>query len=296
MIVLSEASSRLEPSASARDIQIMTDTAHLMGCRVYSIPQDFDLCETAENALAHIPDQARETAALWIGYIPTPERYGAIYEAALAKNIRFLNSPDEHLRAQEFDRAYPFLAELTPKSVVVTEIGQCKNLGDSLGFPVFVKGTVQSRKLRGWRACVAETMEELVALVTALFELEARTRGRVIVRELARLRHARVSAQGFPFGREFRVFILRGEIVGDGYYWEGDDPLRTLTVSERRIVLDLATVAAARLAVPYVAVDVGQREDGRWIVIETGDAQFSGISQISPIQLWSNLRRIGELS
>lgn len=294
MIVLSEASSRIEPSASARDIRIMTDTAQVMGCRD-AIPQDFELCETAENALAHIPAPERETPTVWIGYIPTPERYAAIYTAARAKNLRLVNSPEEHLRAQEFDRAYPLLGDLTPKSVVLTSPDDCAAVTRELNFPVFVKGTVQSRKLRGWKACVAENEAELAALAKVLLvDLDERTRGRVIARELARLRHARVSAQGFPFGREFRVFILKGEIVGLGYYWEGDDPLMTPSDGERGIVADLATRAAARLGVPYVAVDVGQRENGRWIIIETGDGQFSGICRISPIQLWSNLRRVGE--
>lgn len=295
MIVLSEASSRLEPSASARDIRIMTDTAQVMGCRVYAIPQDFELCETAENALAHIPAPEHETPTVWIGYIPTPERYAAVYTAARAKNLRLVNSPEEHLRAQEFDRAYPLLGDLTPKSIIVMSPDECASAARELNFPVFVKGAVQSRKLRGWKACVAENEAELAALARVLlFELDERTRGRVIVRELARLRHARVSPQGFPFGREYRVFILKGEIVGLGYYWEGDDPLMTLSDGERRIVSELALEAAARLGVPYVAVDIGQCEDGRWIVIETGDAQFSGISRISPIQLWSNLQQVGE--
>jgi hypothetical protein len=295
MIVLSEASSRLEPSASARDIRIMTDTAQVMGCRIYAIPQDFELCETAENALAHIPAPEHETPTVWIGYIPTPERYAAVHAAARAKNLRLVNSPEEHLRAQEFDRAYPLLGDLTPKSIIVTSPDECAAAGRKLNFPVFVKGAVQSRKLRGWKACVAENEAELAGLARVLlFELDERTRGRVIVRELARLRHARVSAQGFPFGREYRVFILKGEIVGLGYYWEGDDPLMTLSDGERRIVSELALEAAARLGVPYVAVDIGQCEDGRWIVIETGDAQFSGISRISPIQLWSNLQQVGE--
>ncbi len=295
MIVLSEASSRLEPSASARDIRIMADTAQVMGCRVYAIPQDFEVCETAETALAHIPAPERETPTVWIGYIPTPERYAAVYTAARAKNLRLVNSPEEHLRAQEFDRAYPLLGDLTPKSVVLTSPDDFATVTRELNFPVFVKGTVQSRKLRGWKACVAENEAELVALAKVLLvDLDERTRGRVIARELALLRHARVSAQEFPFGREFRVFILKGEIVGLGYYWEGDDPLMTLSDGERGIVAELATRAAARLGVPYVAVDVGQCEDGRWIVIETGDGQFSGICRISPIQLWSNLRRVGE--
>jgi hypothetical protein len=107
---------------------------------------------------------------------------------------------------------------------------------------------------------------------------------------LVRLRHSRTSPEGFPFGREYRVFVYRETVLTWGYYWEGEDPLRTLSSAEEAEVLQLAREASRRVGVPYLAVDVGQCEDGRWLVIETGDAQFSGITQASPFALWNHLR------
>lgn len=150
---------------------------------------------------------------------------------------------------------------------------------------------MQSRKARGWKACVAETVEELRELATFLFDLEARTRGRVVVRELVRLRHTRTSAQGFLLGREYRVFLLNNRVLKCGYYWEGDDVLRTLSEEERLRVLDLAREASKRLEVPFVAVDIGQKDGGAWIVIECGDAQFAGASQIPLLKLWHKLHQ-----
>ena len=289
MIVFSEFSPQLRPSASTADLRKATEAAKLTGCQVYHIPQDFEQCETAENALTYVPVQERETPAVWIGYIPTPERYAAIYAAALEKRIRLLNSPDEHLNVQEFDRTYPLLDGLTPTSIIVTAVDQCADAVEQLGLPVFVKGAVQSRKSRGWKACVAETADELRLLCGHLLELDNRSRGRVVVRKLVKLRHSRISAERFPLGREFRVFLHRGEVVGWGYYWEGDDPLKALTPGEEQSVLTLATEAARRVGTPYIAVDVGQTEDGGWIVIETGDGQFSGVSQTPLLPLWSRL-------
>jgi hypothetical protein len=115
---------------------------------------------------------------------------------------------------------------LTPRSVVLTEVGQCEEAARALGLPVFVKGAVQSRKARGWRACVANTPEDLRQLTDSLLSLPERSRGRVVVRELARLRHHRTSGTGFPLGREYRVFLHDRQILGLGYYWEGEDDLR----------------------------------------------------------------------
>ncbi|MCC5630395.1 hypothetical protein LC613_21240 [Nostoc sphaeroides CHAB 2801] len=49
-----------------------------------------------------------------------------------------------------------------------------------LGFPVFVKGAVQSIKMQGWKSCVANNLEELVRLTEWLLKLKDRSRGRVI--------------------------------------------------------------------------------------------------------------------
>lgn len=292
MIVFSEDSPQVPPSASATDIHKMTEAAKLTGCQVYYIPQDFAECETAEYALSYVPVQAVETPAVWIGYIPAPERCSAVYAAALSRNILLLNSPEEYLDAQEFDRAYPRLEGLTPASIVVRSEDECDGAAALLGLPVFVKGAVQSRKSRGWRACVADTADQLRLLCCHLLALESRSRGRVVVRRLVRLRHSRSSAEGFPFGREYRVFIHRNDVLGWGYYWDGDDPLRPLDSEEERTVLTLASEAARRVGTPYVAIDVGQTEDGEWTVIETGDAQFSGVSQTPLLSLWSRLARI----
>lgn len=292
MIVFSEYSDRLPPSASVDDLRAGTEAARLAGCRIFHIPSDFSVCETAENALWHVPRQASPQLGFWIGYIPDVERYRAIYGAAAEKNIRLINTPDEHARAMEFDGAYERLRELTPKSVIVESLDDCERAAETVGLPVFVKGVVQSRKSRGWKACVADDLEELKRLASYLFELEARTRGRVIVRELVRLRHTRTSGEDFPMGREYRVFVYRSEILGLGYYWEGEDELSHLSPDEEAEVRTLAVEAARRLEVPFLSVDIGQRDDGTWIVIEVGDGQFAGLSQVPRLELWN---RIGGL-
>lgn len=291
MIALSEDSPRLDPSPSAASLKTMTEAARIVGCRICYIPQE-EIVDSAVTALACVPKQSDPTPGVWIGYVPSKEWYAAVYAEALRKNIRLLNTPEEHLNVQEFDRAYARLRELTPESVIITQSQECARAVRQLGLPVFVKGAVQSRKARGWKACVAETQEELERLCVALLDLDTRSRGRVVVRRLVKLRHHRVSAQGFPFGREYRVFLYRGEVLGLGYYWEGDDPLKPLSPEDQRRVLALAQEAARRVDSPFLAVDIGQTEAGNWIVIETGDAQFSGVSQAPLLALWSAISRI----
>ncbi|QLE42764.1 hypothetical protein FD723_21545 [Nostoc sp. C052] len=207
MIVLSESTEQIEASASASENKLMTEAAQLLGCQVYHIPRDFERCSTAENALWHIPNYPTITAGIWIGYIPELEHYKAIYHAALNKGIKLLNTPLEHQTALEFDLFYPHLKGLTPDSLVITSTTECIEAGELLGFPLFVKGAVQSRKMQGWESCVANNHEELVKLTELLLKLKYGSRGRVIVRKLVKLRHKCLAPNGFPMGREFRCFI-----------------------------------------------------------------------------------------
>jgi hypothetical protein len=290
MIVLSESSEQLGSSASAQDIKRVTEAAKLLGCTVYNIPPDFERCGTAENALWHIPTQDKQRSGIWVGYIPEIERYEAIYHAALAKGIKLLNTPLEHQKSIEFDLFYPCLQELTPESIVMTSTDKCLEAGRLLGFPIFVKGAVQSRKRQGWKSCVANNEDELVKLTEWLLTLKYGSRGRAIARKLVKLRHQRLAPDGFPMGREFRCFLYNHQILEYGYYWPGQDDLSHLTKEEENLVLNLAIIASQRLGVPYVAFDIGQLESGEWIVIEVSDAQFAGLSHIPVLELWNKLK------
>jgi glutathione synthase/RimK-type ligase-like ATP-grasp enzyme len=289
-MLFADALESLPPSASKRDQQATITAAGLMGFTVYTIPPNFAESDGADNALWHLPEFDTPVSAFWAGYIPTLERYNDLYQAAKSRNIFLPNTPEEHQRIQEFDHGYAFLQGITPKTAFVRSESECAAAIEAVGLPVFVKGAVQSRKSRGWKACVAQTEAGLKALVRVLLELDGRSRGRVMVRELVELRHVRYAAGDFPVGREYRVFLWQNNIVGMGYYWDDNDELSPLTPTEEVLVRQLAQTASSRLQVPFVAVDIGQKTDGEWIVIETGDPQFSGLSQINVLSLWNNLK------
>ena len=296
MIVLSEASAQLPPSRNALDVSAATEAAKLVGCRVYYLQPSSDpglsLAANAARALAAVPMQPIESPAVWVGFIPSIEWYSAMYAEAERKRIRLLNTPDEHRTAMELDRAYSRIWDLTPESVALTDPRQAEDAVERLGLPLFVKGAVKSRKELGYRACVATSLDELRRLVKDVLTVDVRARGKAIVRKLVPIRHVHVSATGFPVGREFRVFRYREALLDHGYYWDTDEPQATLTGPEERAVLALASEAARRLAVPFVAIDIAQLVDHSWTVVEASDAQFAGPCQIPLLRLWNRIRAI----
>ncbi len=63
--------------------------------------------------------------------------------------------------------------------------------------------------------------------------------------------------------------------------------LRTTVV---RYILNYINEALNSKDRPHVTIDIGQVESGEWTIIEVGDGQFAGHSQIPLLELWNKLR------
>lgn len=265
-----------------------TKAALEAGFEVAFIPLGRVLQE-GEDPVEALPHKERPTDALWIGHIPSRERYEAVFRGALTKNVRLINDPDTHLRITEFDRWYPRLEGLTPKSCVVRSVDEVDAAIAQLGLPAFIKGAVLSKKGFGWNAVVAQTAEDARKKVDNLLKMKTFSRGMAALRTLVPLRKVEHSVEGFPLSREYRLFVLRGSVVGSGYYWMFGDPFGPPGQDEWARINQLALEAAARLEAPWISVDLAQTETGEWLIIEVGDPQFSGVSQMSIGELWRNL-------
>jgi hypothetical protein len=292
VVVLSEDAFVDPNTINGRELRATVDAARMYGCRVYPIPLDFDVCETAENALAYLPEFNPPVPGLWAGYIPAVDRYRAIHDAATAKGVRLVNTPPQYQTAMEFDRFYPLLGGLTPESVVLSSSDELATVAERLGFPVFVKGAVKSNKDQGWAACVANDSAELAAIATSLLARERRSRGKIIARRLVTFRTIAVDRQSFPIGREYRVFVHRDQVLVYGFYWDEYRDSIPLTPADDAAIRALSIEAARRVGTPFIAADIGQLEDGRWIVIEVSDGQFAGLSHVTVMELWSKLAAI----
>lgn len=289
-ICLSEQSSRHPPSPSQLDTDAISDVLRLIGgCRVIDVPVDAPGAPSIEDALAYLSVQPEPTPAIYNGFIPSQERYEAVYAACARRNVWLLNTPEEFARCLSLVEAYPLLEGMTPKTVAITSPDELDGALDAVGLPAFLKGSVKSLKKQGIRSCKATTREEARRIAADLFDHAYFTRGTVLVREWVALRHNRKTPRGLPMGREFRLFVYRGEVLGYGYYWEVGDPLDTLTPNEEVEVFALARRAAAALDVPYLVLDVGYTEDGSFIVVEPGDAQFAGLSCVDPLAVFTRL-------
>jgi len=265
------------------------EAARELGCRIVELPRHFDDVQ-ARALLDAIDAEPVPTWGFWLGYIVPLDVYRAVDEALQAKNIFLVNDTERHQVVFELDGALPYLRELTPRTLMARHVDDAARAAADIGYPVFLKGALQSRKDMGWKACVADNEDELRHIVQQLEKRKDKHRGRVAVREVAPIIRRDVGASNFPVSREFRVFLFDGEVMGFGYYWPYIiDGLYELTDAQQQDMLDVARDAVRRLPTPWVSLDMGQLEDGRWIVIEPGDPQFSGLSFIETKPTWRNL-------
>lgn len=274
-------------SINAQETKRIIETARLFGSRVHRIPQHID---DYDSIFAYVPTYDEPILGIWVGVIPTVEHYQAVFHSALKKNIQLVNTPQQHQFAMEFDHFYPHLEDLTPKSIIIESLSDIPTTSSKIDFPVFVKGSVKSNKDGGWSAVVANDIDELTILAEKIFSNIHRSRGKVIIRELIDLKTVATDPNGFPIGREYRAFVYKGVVLSYGFYWDEYDDPEKLSGADKQAFKNLLQETAKRVDVPFLSIDIGQRANGAWIIIEIGDGQFSGLSQVSVLELWSKLK------
>jgi hypothetical protein len=131
-----------------------------------------------------------------------------------------IHTPEQHAVATEFDKFYPLISDLTPKSITIESVNHLEQAMKELKFPVFVKGVAKSNKDKGWKAVTANNLGELRPIVQETFDNTFRTRGKVIIRELVKLKTVATDPNGFPIGREYRAFVYQQDILEVGFYWD----------------------------------------------------------------------------
>ena len=272
-------------------MRLFTESARLAGHTVYHIPIDWDEV-SPDDALCYLPDQ--DAVGIISAYISETGYYEALEQALKRKGIHLLNTHTDSDRAMEFDQFYPLISDLTPKSVIVDSEDDIAVAIDSIGWPMFIKGGIKSNKEGGWDACVIHDEETLRNSYQYFKRRPITARGKLIARELAPLRRTGSIIGGFPESREYRTFLVRGTLIGMGYYWSNRDCFGELDRDEQRKVRLLAEEVAARIKTPLMAVDIGQLESGDWIVIETGDLQFSGVTQMNHLVFWNTIQAMIE--
>lgn len=141
-----------------------------------------------------------------------------------------------------------------------------------------MKDYVKSRKHEWREACFIPSAADRAAverIVGRFLELQGDDLNEGLVfREFVRFQPlAEHSKSGMPLTKEFRLFFLEGEPIFSAAYWEEGD------YREAAPPKNLFADVAKRVESNFFTIDVAQKTDGEWLIVELGDAQVAGLPE-----------------
>jgi hypothetical protein len=248
----------------------------------------FSFEDLAENkisdALRRIkPLEVAETA-IYRGWMLKPQQYETLYNELRGRNLILINSPEEYRHCHYFPESYELIKNHTPRSIFLPfdEKFSFENLHERLAVfgdkPLVLKDYVKSRKHEWNEACFissAANIEAVEGTVARFLELQGEDLNEGLVfREFVEFAPlAAHTKSGMPLTKEFRLFFLTGELVFASEYWEEGD------YKEAILPVDLFTNVAARVESNFFTMDIAQKTDGNWLIVELGDAQVAGLPE-----------------
>lgn len=160
--------------------------------------------------------------------------------------------------------------------------------------PLIVKGETNSKKDRWSTHMFAKDKQAAVKVYQNLQEDSYIAQQEIYLREYVPLMKLAEGLHGQPITVEFRFFVAYGEVLSGGFYWSnhvGD--LETIP-SPSMVPQEFLKRAIDKVKnqVNFFAIDIAQRANGDWIVVEVNDGQQSGLSENNPDILYKNLKHL----
>lgn len=116
----------------------------------------------------------------------------------------------------------------------------------------------------------------------------------IYIRQYEPLRTFMEGLNGLPVTNEFRIFVAYGQILTGAYYWSNyvDDLPEVPQFSQVPTDFVQSVIDKIGNRINFYALDVAQKVDGSWMVVEINDGQMSGLSENNPTVLYANLASV----
>lgn len=242
-----------------------------------------DLTENKiSTAFKRIKISDKNELAIYRGWMLKPNHYEILYSELKSRNLNLINSPEEYRHCHYFPESYEIIKDCTPNSIFLPYDANFdfENLHKQLGIfgnkPLIIKDYVKSRKHEWNEACFISSASDRVNIekvVNRFLELQGEDLNKGLVfREFVEFSPlTNHSKSGMPLTKEFRLFFLEGELIYISEYWEEGD------YSGADLPKDLFINIAKSVKSNFFTMDVAQKTDGTWTIIELGDGQVAGL-------------------
>ncbi len=198
---------------------------------------------------------------------------------------KLINTWDQHKWIANFEY-YEYLKGFTPETWTEDTWRFCEYEG-----PFIVKGKTNSRKYQFNTHMFAKDKPAANKISSELRNDMFLGDQEVIYRKYVPLKVFEIGLGGLPFANEWRFFYYKEKLLSYGYYWSIAEDITSPKIDAEGLDLANNIAKIASTHVNFFVMDIAEKQDGGWILIELNDGQMSGLSENNPEELYSNLAR-----
>lgn len=248
------------------------------------IRDEFEICSN------HLPTVEFRTSinhgSLVVGRYSVLPYYQELEEELKLNKSVLINSYHQHKYIADFEY-YEDVKDFTPKTYF--------NWGDLPEGSYVLKGKTNSRKFLWNTHMFAKTRKDVPLVAKRLLDDQFIEPQGLIVREYVPLKQFDVGINDMPVTNEWRFFFLGTRCLTHGYYWSNfpevvDEQKAKCMGQMCDFAQDVANIVSKK--VNFFVLDIAEKVDGGYTLIEVNDGQMSGLSMCDPRNLYSVLSAV----
>jgi hypothetical protein len=244
----------------------------------------FRLCQTRAEVIRH---------SLVVGRYSVLPYYRELQQDLAYSNSRLINSYSEFQYCADMGNWYQTFgpADLTPQTWFTLD----SYLSSFWEGPVVLKGATNSRRDKWLTHMFANNKEEARDVYFRLMDDSLIGQQNIYIRRYEPLKKLIQGVNDMPIPNEWRIFVCYGQIVTSSYYWGTYiEDIRESGIEPEPPPAQFIKSAIARIGLSsnFYAMDVAQKANGEWTIIELNEGQMSGLNGVEPKEFYTNLKRI----
>lgn len=205
-------------------------------------------------------------------------QYKSFYTALLAQGYQLINGPTQYLNAHHFPNVYKLIEDNTAKAwwterwadIEDTDKTDWKSVRDYLGGDVIIKDYVKSEKGNPDLFMLSKDLSNQEFYEKILKFIDARGKlfnAGIVLKQVENLKKYDGNTN------EWRFFLIDGEpLVMEFNGVQGTNT----KMPSLAITLECCEIAK-KIDSRFITIDIAEKEDESWMILEAGDGQVSGM-------------------
>ena len=201
-------------------------------------------------------------------------------------SCHLINTYAQHNWVTSFDWYYSFRDKYTPESWLDHEFPMSLYKG-----PFVVKGKLTSKKFYWDTLMFAASRKEASLLAEKLNPFPDIGKEGIIFRKYVVLRIFEIGLNQMPITNDWRFFFYKDKLLTFGYYWANSQhEYHEGEMTEEGVEFAKKCAKIASADCTFFALDIAEKAEGGWILIDVNDAQTCDLNGCDPNVFYSELK------